>query len=154
MAFVSCLNFIKFTNRFKNTINLPKSMRNIILKYALQNAVKYNGKADLNAVIGKVFSEVKNIDKGRIVEEVKKVISEINSLNLNEQVRKLKEIAPDLLEEKKIGEKERSMPNLENALIGKVIMRFAPNPNGPLSLGRTRPAYWNYILAKKYTLRD
>ena len=125
-------------------------MHNIILKYALQNAAKYNGKANLNAVIGKVFSELKDANKGKVVEEAKKIINEVNSLSLNEQLKKLQEIAPELLEEKKVEEKEKQIPDLENAVKGKVIMRVAPNPNGPLSLGRTRPSYWNYLLAKKY----
>ncbi len=125
-------------------------MHNIILKYALQNAVKYEGKANLNAVIGKVFSEVKNIDKNKIIEEAKKIINEVNSLNLNQQISKLNEIAPELLEYKK-EEKERQIPDLENAVMKKVIMRVAPNPNGPLSLGRTRPSYWNYVISKKYS---
>lgn len=125
-------------------------MYNTILKYALQNAVRYNGKANLNAVIGKVFSELKNIDKSKIVEETKKIVNDVNSMSLENQTNKLKELAPELLEQKKVEEKEKQIPDLENAIIGKVIMRVAPNPNGPLSLGRTRPSYWNYILAKKY----
>ena len=38
-------------------------MEKIILKYALQNAVKYNGKANPGAVIGKVFSEKPELKK-------------------------------------------------------------------------------------------
>jgi len=125
-------------------------MYNTILKYALQNAVKYQGKANLNAVIGKVFSELKDIDKSKVVREVKKIIEEVNSLSLEKQTQKLQEIAPELLEIKKSEPQERELPNLEGAIHGKVIMRVAPNPNGPLSLGRTRPSFWNYILAKKY----
>ncbi|MEK6936726.1 MAG: glutamate--tRNA ligase [Nanoarchaeota archaeon] len=124
-------------------------MKEVILKYALQNAVKYDGKANLGAVIGKVFSELKDADKNKVIEEAKKAVNEVNSLKLSEQLKKLQEIAPELLEEKKV-EQKREIPDLENAEKGKVVMRFAPNPNGPLSLGRTRPAFWNYIFAQKY----
>lgn len=44
-------------------------MKGLILKYALQNAVKFKGKANIGAVIGKVLAEnpelnnvIKNID--------------------------------------------------------------------------------------------
>ena len=33
------------------------SLKQTIIKYALQNAVKFNGKANAGAVIGKVFAE-------------------------------------------------------------------------------------------------
>ncbi len=126
-------------------------MRDIILKYALQNAIRYNGKANLNAVIGKVFSEVKSADKGKIVEEARKIVNEVNSLGSNEQLKRLQELAPELLEEKKIEEKEKPIPDLDGAMKGKAVMRVAPNPNGPLSLGRTRPSFWNYVISKKYS---
>ncbi len=125
-------------------------MHNVILKYALQNAAKYEGKANLNAVIGKVFSELKDLNKGKVVEEAKKIINEVNSLKIDEQLKKLQELAPELLEEKKTEEKERPIPDLEGAVKGKVVMRFAPNPDGPPSLGRMRPGYWSWILTKKY----
>ncbi len=125
-------------------------MHNIILKYSLQNAIKYEGKANLNAVIGKIFSEIKNANKQEIINQAKKIVEEVNYLTIEQQKIKIKEIAPELLEEKKVEEKEREIPDLENAVKGKVVMRVAPNPNGPLSLGRTRPSYWNYIIAKKY----
>jgi len=124
-------------------------MKEIILKYALQNAVKYNGKANLNSVIGKVFSELKEINKEQLINEAKIIINEVNSLSIEQQKENLNKLAPELLEEKKI-EQKRELPDLEDAVKGKVIMRVAPNPNGPLSLGRTRPSFWNYILAKKH----
>ena len=73
-------------------------MKEIILKYALQNAVKYNGKANLNSVIGKVFSELKEINKEQLINEAKIIINEVNSLSIEQQKENLNKLAPELLE--------------------------------------------------------
>ncbi len=109
-------------------------MKDLILKYALQNAVRYNGKANPGAVIGKVLSENPSLKSKikEIAKEVQKTVKEVNSMRLEKQIEKLKEKAPGLLEEKK-QEKKRALPELENA--EKVVMRFEPSPSGPLHIG-------------------
>ena len=78
----------------------------IIRKYALQNAVKFNGKANPGAVIGKIIGEnpdlKKDIDKIKSI--VEKTIKEINKIPADEQLEQLKKIAPELLEKKEIEE--------------------------------------------------
>jgi len=60
-------------------------MKQLILKYALQNAVKFNGKANPGAIIGKVLSE--NPDLKSKAKEVNKdimqIVKEVNSLPLD-----------------------------------------------------------------------
>ena len=111
-------------------------MDEIILKYALQNAIRFNGKANPNAVIGKIVQENPSL-KSKIPEIKKsldKIIKEIESLSVEEQIKNLSEIAPELLEEK-VHEKRQGLPPLKNAIKGKVIMRFEPSPSGPLHIG-------------------
>src|SRR3989344_5302476 len=98
-------------------------MQKKIFQYALENAVKYNGKADLNAVLGKVFSEFKDIDKKKIVEEAKEVIKKVNSMPLENQKEELKKLTPEK-KEKPIKEKPK-LPELEKPH-KNVVMRFAP----------------------------
>ena len=78
-------------------------LKNIILKYALQNAVKYNGKADANAVIGKILGENPGLRKEakKVIDEISKVIKDVNRLSPEKQREKLEDIAPELLEKKK-----------------------------------------------------
>ncbi len=129
----------------------------LILRFALQNAVRYNGKASSSAIIGRIIAADPSLkDMGsELYKLVDDIIAEVNSMKIDEQRRKLMEIAPELLDEKK-KEEIRKLPELKN-IAGRVVMRFAPNPNGPLSLGHARPALLNWFYVRqhkgKYILR-
>ncbi|MEM0274816.1 MAG: glutamate--tRNA ligase, partial [Nitrososphaerota archaeon] len=73
-----------------------------ILKWALKNALDYQGKADKNAVISKVIREDPSLkEKAReIVKIVEEVVARVNLMSLNEQKALLEEIAPELIEYK------------------------------------------------------
>lgn len=119
-----------------------------ILKHVLNNAVKFNGKANPGAIIGKLIQENPEI-KDKISEISKKInetVSKVNSMSLEQQEKELKKF--NLPEKKKIKEVVTipDLPNVKN----KVVMRFAPNPNGPMSLGHSRIAIWNHLFTQKY----
>lgn len=123
-----------------------------ILKYALQNAVKFQGKANAGAIIGKVLSENEKL-KSKIKEiskEVQKVLKEVNSLSTEAQKDMLAKIAPELLEEKKHEREEKKLAELPNAVKGKVVMRLAPYPSGPLHIGNARTCILNDEYVKMY----
>jgi len=104
-------------------------MNKQILALALQNAIKYNGKADLNAVIGATFSQFKNKDKVIIIKEIKETIKKINSWSIEKQKQEFKK-----LKFKPKKRKQRiGLPELEKK--GKVVMRVEPSPSGALHIG-------------------
>lgn len=126
----------------------------MILKYALQNAVKFNGKANLGAVIGKVLSESPDLRAKvkDIAKEVKAVIKEVNKLSVKQQENRLKILAPGLLKvEKK--EKKHVLPELKDAKKGKVVMRFAPSPSGPMHIGHAYGISLSSEYCRKYNGR-
>jgi glutamyl-tRNA synthetase len=58
--------------------SLPTAMKELIEKFALENAVKYGGKASPGAVIGKILSEKPEMKQNirEIQPEVQKIISQ------------------------------------------------------------------------------
>lgn len=124
-------------------------MDNLILKYALQNAIRFNGKANAGAIIGKVFAEKPELKSNaaalgrKIAETVKKV----NSMSPDDQLKKLTELAPELLEEKK-HEKKHELPELK--VTGNVVTRMAPEPSKYLHIGHAFSFIINHMFAMKH----
>ncbi len=129
---------------------MTQDIEELARKFALENAVNHDGKANAGSVIGKVIGTEPDL-KDRI-SEVKEisasVTAEVNSLSAEEQLSQLRDIAPELLEKEKVA-KELRLPDLEGAE-GGVVMRLAPNPSGPLHLGHTRMAILNDEYVKRY----
>lgn len=129
-------------------------VEDIAFKYALANAVKYGGRADVKAVMAKLMAEVPELrQRAREVKQVvERVVERVNAMSLEEQTRLLRERWPEMLEEKR---PEQRRPGIENlpelpGASGGVVVRFAPNPDFVLHLGSARPAILNYAYKLKY----
>jgi glutamyl-tRNA synthetase len=124
-----------------------------IEKYALQNAVKYGKAPQPKAVMGKVMGEFPQLrsDPDAVSEAIETIFSEIVKGNPEAWEARLSEIAPELIEALSVKkEPDKGLKPLEGAEIGKVVMRFAPNPNGPGTLGSARGMVVNSEYVKMY----
>ncbi|MCX9025845.1 MAG: glutamate--tRNA ligase [Candidatus Methanoperedens sp.] len=122
----------------------------LIKKYALQNAVKYNKLPQAGAVMGKVMAAPELRSRAKEVNLlIEEALSEINKMPPDSWEKELNSIAPELIAElKEKKEPDKGLPPLE--LKGALVMRFAPNPNGPPTIGSARGIVVNSEYTKKY----
>lgn len=111
-------------------------MKEDIRKYALQNAIKFEGVANPKAIVGKIMGQLPDArkDPKATMALIKEVVDAVNALSSEQQMEELLKTAPELLKTKPKEKKEGLKP-LPEAEIGKVIMRFAPSPSGPMHIG-------------------
>ncbi|HQQ24928.1 MAG TPA: glutamate--tRNA ligase [Methanomassiliicoccales archaeon] len=130
---------------------MPEDLEATIRKYALQNAVLYSGKANPKAVQGKVLAESPEL-RSRVKEVlplIASIVEEINALAPEVQHRQLESIDASMLKREKT-ERRVGLPELPGMERGKMVMRFAPGPSGPLHLGHTRVAILNDDYCRNY----
>ncbi|MCJ7445561.1 MAG: glutamate--tRNA ligase [Methanotrichaceae archaeon] len=127
-------------------------IRALIEKYALQNAIKYNATPNAGAVMGKLMGEHKELrSQAKDISPIMQyILVEVNKMAPEEWKKRLELIAPQLLDELlERKEPTKGLPPLEGAENG-VVMRFAPNPNGPPTIGSARGIIVNSEYVKRY----
>ncbi len=127
----------------------------LIRAYCLANALEYEGAGKAGSVIGRLMGERADLRPfGKDVSPlVAGLVANANSLfeeKGSDFIRdELELIAPHLLE-KKVKERRVGLPDLPDVGEGKVVLRFAPNPNGLLSFGHSRGIIINSEYAKAH----
>jgi glutamyl-tRNA synthetase len=128
---------------------------------ALENAVKFNGKANQGAVIGKLMSldpNIKNQMKnqmGTFGKEISKIVSDVNSIDAESQIKELLKYDPDYFKsQKELKEKRKEerheLPELKDVVYGKVVTRISPEPSKYNHFGHAVSFLFNYMYAQKY----
>jgi len=131
--------------------SIVERVREAAYKHALINAVKHGGKAKLGPVINKVVAECPEIRPSvrDFIPVIEAVVREVNQLPLSEQARIVSERWPEALERRAEG--PRGLPPLPNVgKYGRVVTRFAPNPDFVLTIGNARAAILSYKYAEMY----
>ena len=126
-------------------------IRDIIYKHALLNAVKHKGNANSKAVMGSIMSQEAELrskasDIGKLLPEI---VDSVNKLSPDEQKSEMEKNNLQIENKKTNKKKEKGLGDLPG-LHENVVMRFAPNPSGPLHIGHSRAAIPNSEFVKKY----
>ena len=126
----------------------------LIRHLALQNSYQYDGKGQAGSVISRIMGSRADLRQHgkHIAPLVGQEVAKANALAKSEGIEKIRTIleaeAPDLLE-RKVKTRREGLPELPNLEGRKPILRFAPNPNGPLSFGHSRGLVINGQYAKE-----
>lgn len=126
------------------------SMKDEIRVFALENAIEHDGKAQMGSIMGKMMASHPELrkDPKSLSTEVREILVEVNKLSVEEQKKMLEDLGgPIELEKRK---RQDPVSPLKNAEKGKVRMRFAPGPSGPLHIGHTRAAVLNDEYCRRY----
>lgn len=121
-----------------------------IRKIAVKNAFEHKGKAENGAIMSKVLGQFPDYRARakEIFPVVSRIVGEVNSLGQEEITKIVEQEYPEFLNrEKKV--QEHRLPDLRNVK-GKVVMRMAPSPSGPLHIGHSRLAILNDEYVKRY----
>jgi glutamyl-tRNA synthetase len=109
-------------------------------KYALQNAVLHGGAANPKAILGKILGERADLrSKAKeITPLIEASVSAVNAMAAEAQRAELESMDASLLAPKKKAQRQglKHLPGWDE--VPTIVMRFAPNPNGPATLGHSR----------------
>jgi glutamyl-tRNA synthetase len=123
-----------------------------IRKAAIVNAVRHNGKADPQAVLGNLLGD--NLDlrsrAREILPLVRQVVQEVNSIPAEKLMEMAMEQWPSEISKERV-EEVRQLPPLPNAeKYSLIVTRIAPNPDFVLHIGNARAAILCHDYARMY----
>ena len=124
-------------------------LEEIVYKHALLNAAKHKGSANPGAVIGSIMSQEAELrSRAKEVSSIAgKIVAQVNNLTADELASELEKYDVEVKEKKT--KKEVGLQELPGTH-ENIVMRFAPNPSGPLHVGHARAAVPNAEYVKRH----
>ena len=124
-------------------------LEEIVYKHALLNAAKHKGSANPGAVMGSIMAnepELRSRAK-EIGPLAGKIVAKVNNLSVEEQASEMEKYHVEVQEKKQV--KEVGLQELPGTH-ENIVLRFAPNPSGPLHIGHSRAAVPNAEYVKRH----
>ena len=124
-------------------------LEEIVYKHALLNAAKHKGSANPGAVIGSIMSQEAELrSRAKEIGPIAgKIVGQVNNLSPEELASEMEKYAVEVKENKP--KKEVGLQELPGTH-ENIVMRFAPNPSGPLHIGHARAAVPNGEYVKRH----
>lgn len=125
-------------------------LEEIIYKHALLNAAKHKGSANPGAVMGSIMANEPELrSKAKEIGPMSgKIVAKVNALSPEEQAAEMEKLGVEI-EDKKPKAKEVGLQELPGTH-ENIVLRFAPNPSGPLHIGHSRAAVPNAEYVKRH----
>ncbi len=126
---------------------LDPALLGTIRRMALENASGHGGHAAAGPLLSKVLGTNPEL-RGRSAEvrsAIDAVVSEVAALSLDAQRAELERLGGPIRSSPREakGREEGALPELPDAIDGKVVLRLAPFPSGALHIGNARMLYVN-----------
>lgn len=119
-----------------------------IWAYALRNAIEY-GKTNPGIIIPKLFQH--GLGKGdikNVMPSINEIVKKVNSMKKEAMKKEFEKYEKYAIEHEQ--KKEGELPELEGAIIGKVVTRMAPEPSKYIHIGHALVFMIQYLYAKRY----
>ncbi len=125
-------------------------LEKIVYKHALLNAAKHKGSANPGAVMGSIMANEPELrSKAKEIGPMSgKIVAKVNALSPEEQAAEMEKLGVEV-EDKKPKAKEVGLQELPGTH-ENIVLRFAPNPSGPLHIGHSRAAVPNAEYVKRH----
>ena len=125
-------------------------LEEIIYKHALLNAAKHKGSANPGAVMGSIMSNEPELrSRAKEIGPISgKIVAKVNALSPEEQASEMEKLGVEV-QDKKPKAKEKGLQELPGTH-ENIVLRFAPNPSGPLHIGHSRAAVPNAEYVKRH----
>lgn len=125
------------------------NFENEIWAYALKNAIEYDS-VDSGRILPKLFRHgLDKKDIGKTMPLIQEIVKKVNSMSKEQRVSEYGKYEKYGLE--RDVRKEGELPELENAVKGKVITRLAPEPSKYNHIGHALVFLIQYFYAKEYS---
>jgi glutamyl-tRNA synthetase len=134
-------------------VPLDEGTEKAIKTIALKNSIEHGGKAQLDAVTSKLLGSRPDLRKSvkDVMPDLKQIVQYVNSLSQEAQKSLLLQLSPGDVERKQSpAPSDHGLPPLRDAVHGKVITRFPPEPNGYPHIGHAKAAIIDEEYARMY----